>query len=344
MSGRLAVLLKSPLFGIVVVIVLLSVVLTLFAGTHVDRTTGATVNNFLNANTLLQIATDASFFAIMAIGATLVMVLRGIDLSVGSVYALAGVAMALVLRNTESTGPAAVLVGLTIAVAVGLGCGLLNGSLICALGVHPFVVTLGAMWVYRGIAFVSSRAESVLLPEPLTQVAKSSLGFGTGVTPVPLVTMLAIAALGSIYLKRTAPGRRIFAVGGNSLACRYSGLPITRILVGVYGLAGLAAGLAAFVGNSYYGSASSGDAAGYELYVIASAVVGGVSLSGGRGTAWGALLGAFLIALMRQSIRTLHFDQNYEQIVIGCAIVLAVALDRWSTMLRDRGRRESAAQ
>ena len=98
----------------------------------------------------------------------------------------------------------------------------------------------------------------------------------------------------------------------------------------------LCAGLAAFLGIGYYGSASSGDAAGYELYVIAAAVVGGASLSGGKGSALGAMLGAFLIVLIRQSIRTLHFDQNYEWIIIGCAIIVAVVLDRWSSRLTAR--------
>lgn len=316
----------------------------MFAGTHVDRATGETVNNFLNAGTLLQIATDASFFAIMAVGAAVVMVSGGIDLSVGSIYALAGVAMALALGSVDPGGSPTVLLGFAIALGAGLICGVVNGLLISALGVHPFVVTLGTMWVYRGIAFVASHAESILLPGVLTRFAKSSLGLGTGIAPVPFLAMIATAVVGSIYLTRTAPGRRTFALGGNSVASRYSGLPIQRILIGVYALSGLSAGFAAFLGNSYYGSASSGDAAGYELYVIASAVVGGVSLRGGRGSAWGAVLGALLIALMRQSIRTLHFDQNYEQIVIGCAIVMAVALDRWSTVLANRGQPGSETQ
>jgi ribose/xylose/arabinose/galactoside ABC-type transport system permease subunit len=129
-------------------------------------------------------------------------------------------------------------------------------------------------------------------------------------------------------------------------AARYCGLRINRTLVGVYGIAGLMAGVAAFVGSSFYGSASCADATGYELYVIASAVVGGASLMGGRGTAVGAALGAVLIVLIRQSIRTLHFDQNYEWIIIGCAIIVAVVLDRMNAQLaakrmaREAGEKE----
>jgi ribose transport system permease protein len=143
--------------------------------------------------------------------------------------------------------------------------------------------------------------------------------------------MLLVAIVGSIYLTRTVDGRRVFAVGGNPEASRFSGVPISRVRVGVFVISGLTAGLAAFMGASFYGSASCADATGYELYVIASAVVGGASLSGGRGSAINALLGAVLIVLIRQSIRTLHFDQNYEWIIIGCAIIIAVVLDQASS-------------
>jgi ribose/xylose/arabinose/galactoside ABC-type transport system permease subunit len=137
--------------------------------------------------------------------------------------------------------------------------------------------------------------------------------------------------LGTIYLSRTVMGRHIFAFGGNVEASRFAGLSLARIQIGVFAVSGLSAGLAAFLGASFYGSTSSGDAQGYELYVIASAVVGGASLIGGKGSALGAMLGALLIVLIRQSIRTLHFDQNYEWIVIGCAIIVAVVIDQWST-------------
>jgi ribose transport system permease protein len=167
-------------------------------------------------------------------------------------------------------------------------------------------------------------------------VAKASLGLRGGLYPVPMLSMLVCAAIGTIYLTRTVMGRHIFAFGGNIEASRFAGLSLRRIQVGVFVAAGLTAGFAAFLGASFYGSASSGDAQGYELYVIASAVVGGASLVGGRGSAFGATLGAVLIVLIRQSIRTLHFDQNYEWIVIGCAIILAVVVDQWSTRLTAR--------
>jgi ribose transport system permease protein len=320
--------------GLVLVLVALAIALTALAGSHVDPLTGRTVNNFWNSYTLIQTATDATFFAIMAIGATVVIISGGIDLSVGSVYALSGVSMALLLRALGPMSPATTtIVGLVTCVSVGLLSGLLNGALVVGLRVHPFIITLGTMWILRGIAFVATRAVSILVPPTLTHVVKASLGLRGGLYPVPMLAMLACCAIGTIYLARTVMGRHIFAFGGNIEASRFAGLSLRRIQIGVFVVAGLTAGFAAFLGASFYGSASSGDAQGYELYVIASAVVGGASLVGGRGSALGATLGALLIVLIRQSIRTLHFDQNYEWIVIGCAIILAVVVDQSSTRL-----------
>lgn len=320
--------------GLILVILLLGVILTAFAGSHVDRVTGRPVNNFLNSYTLMQTATDASFFAIMAIGASVVIISGGIDLSVGSVYAISGVVMAMALRAMGERGDAVtILTALVLCVGVGVVCGLLNGLLVVGLRVHPFIITLGTMWVFRGLAFVTSKAESILVPTALTGVTKATLGLGGALYPVPMLIMIGVTAAGAIYLSKTVMGRHIYAVGGNLQASRYAGLRVNRILVGVYVVAGLAAGIAAFVGASFYGSASCADATGYELYVIASAVVGGASLSGGRGSAVSAMLGAILIVLIRQSIRTLHFDQNYEWIIIGIATIIAVVLDRINTRM-----------
>ena len=324
-------ILASQQAGLVLVIVLLGLLLSALAGTHPDRTTGLPVNDFFNSYTLIQTATDASFFAVMAVGATMVIISGGIDLSVGSVYALAGVAMAMVLRAVEPSGAfATVALGLAVSLGVGLACGALNGLMVVGLRVHPFIITLGTMWILRGIAFVISGAESILLPAPLTRLAKASLGLAQSLYPVPMLVMLAVTVCGAVYLSQTVMGRRIFAFGGNPEASRFSGLRLARIQTSVFVISGLTAGIAAFMGASFYGSASCVDATGYELYVIASAVVGGASLSGGKGSAVSAMLGALLIVLIRQSIRTLHFDQNYEWIIIGCAIIVAVVVDQGS--------------
>lgn len=330
-------LFDSQQAGLLLVIGLLVVVLGTFAGTHVDVRTGREVNNFLNSYTLIQTATDASFFAVMAVGATIVIISAGIDLSVGSIYALCGTSMALVLRGAGPAGSVAtVLTGLSICVAIGVACGMLNGAMVVGLKVHPFVITLGTMWILRGIAFVTSKAESILVPDALVHVAKASLGLGTSLYPVPMLVTLAVTAAGAVYLNQTVMGRHVFAVGGSAEASRFAGLSLDRIKLGVYVASGFTAGIAAFMGASFYGSASCADANGYELYVIASAVVGGASLSGGKGSAVSAMLGALLIVLIRQSIRTLHFDQNYEWIIIGSAIVVAVVIDQANARLTAR--------
>jgi len=333
-------ILTSQQTGLIAIILVLGAVMTMFAGSHTDAH-GAVVNNFLNSNTLIQVATDASFFAIMAVGATFVIVSGGIDLSVGAVYALAGVLMALTLRALDTPDGTlapglAVLLGAVICLGVGTLAGLLNGAMVVALDVHPFIITLGTMWVLRGISFVSSHAESILAPTALTSFAKAPLGLPRTLAPVPMLSMLVVMIVGELYLTRTVMGRHIVAVGGNPEASRFSGLRLGRIRVSVYVLAGLTAGIATFLGASFYGSASCADANGYELYVIASTVVGGTSLSGGKGSAVSATLGAILIVLIRQAIRTFHLDQNYEWIIIGLAIIIAVVLDRHGTRLLNR--------
>jgi ribose transport system permease protein len=226
---------------------------------------------------------------------------------------------------------------------VSLVCGLLNGLMVIGLGVHPFIITLGTMWILRGIAFVISHAESILVPTALTGVVKATLGARSALYPVPLLVMLAVTVVGAVYLTRTVMGRHVFAIGGNAEASRFSGLNTSRIQLGVYVLSGLTAGIAAFVGAAFYGSATSSDGTGYELYVIASAVVGGASLIGGKGSALSAMLGALLIAMIRQAIRTLHLDQNYEWIIIGGALIIADVLDQSGSRLLARRLAAGAA-
>jgi ribose transport system permease protein len=306
----------GPLIGVILV-------LAIFGAWRPSR--------FLTAANMTNVLVYNYHFLIVGVGMTFVIVTAGIDLSVGSIYALAGVTAALVLRGLGPM-PAAqtFVVGLAVSIGVGVACGAINGLMVVGLRVHPFIITLGTMWILRGVAFVASHAESILLPDVLTRVAKAQLGLGASLYPVPMLTMIVVTALGAVYLSRTVMGRHVFAIGGNAEASRFSGLSLWRIQSGVFVISGLTAGLAAFMGASFYGSASCVDATGYELYVIASAVVGGASLSGGKGSAINAMLGALLIVLIRQSIRTLHFDQNYEWIIIGCATIIAVVLDRTS--------------
>lgn len=297
------------------------------------------VNKFFNVRTLTQLAKDTSFVAIMAIGMTFVIIAGQIDLSVGATYALSAVTAALVLHHygPDGTGQPHLGTWLGSAACLGTGaaCGLANGLMVTRLRVHPFIITLGTMAIFRGIAFVRTGGQSVgSFPEPFrTTIAWQTPG---ELSLGPLIATALVAGAAALYLARHAAGRHIYAVGGNELASRYSGIRVERVKLGVFLVAGLTAGIAALLALAYYGSASSGDGAGYELNVIAAAVVGGASLSGGRGSALGALLGALIIQMIASGIVILDIDQNYSQIIIGSVVIAAVVLDQVQTWLLRR--------
>jgi ribose/xylose/arabinose/galactoside ABC-type transport system permease subunit len=161
---------------------------------------------------------------------------------------------------------------------------------------------------------------------------------------MPMVVMLVVVAIGWFYLSKTVGGREIYAVGGNEEAARFSGLRVGAIKIRIYAIAGLTAGIAGLVSLGRFGAVSTGTAEGYELTVIAATVVGGASLSGGRGGAIGSLLGALVIATIENGINTMHWPQEYRKIIIGGAIIIAVAIDRFSEHLRARRRRGVGAK
>lgn len=292
------------------------------------------INKFLDPQNLVLVGTSAAFFAIMAVGMTAIIAMNGIDLSIGSIYGIAAVVGAFVLAGMqESAGAAgvsgvvAIPIGLLVCCVVGALCGLLNGSLIVGLKVHPFIITLGMMAALRGVVFVMTRGNSISgLPSSFTSgFYKAELG---GVYPVPLLVTLLVVAMGSFVLARTVFGRRIYAIGGNETAARYAGIPVGRVKAMVFMIAGALAGLSASASLGYYGAATPQGGQGYELQVIAASVIGGASLSGGRGTALGAVLGAILIQLIDNGMLILEIDQSYNQIVMGAAIIAAVVLDQ----------------
>ncbi len=299
-------------------------------------------NKFLNAENLAQLAKDTSFVAVMAVGATVVIISGGIDLSVGSIYALASVLAAIFFNRYGPEGANAatspwisVPLGMLICVGAATLCGLANGSMIVALKVHPFIITLGTMAIYRGIAFVVTNGQSIgSFPETFRALVRYD--FGTELSIVPLAVMILAAIAGGIFLVLMAAGRRVYAVGGNELASRYSGIRVERVKLGVYILSGLTAGIAALLAIGYYGAASSGDGEGYELNVIAASVVGGASLSGGKGSALGALLGALVIQMISSGIVILGIPQNYSRIIIGIAVIVAVVFDQINNWLARR--------
>jgi ribose/xylose/arabinose/galactoside ABC-type transport system permease subunit len=155
--------------------------------------------------------------------------------------------------------------------------------------------------------------------------------------------MVLVMVTGWIYLSRLAAGRRVYAIGGNELAARFSGIRVGRVKLGVYLLAGLTAGISSLLSLGYYGAATSGDGQGYELNVIAAAVVGGASLTGGRGSAVGVVLGALIIQLISSGIVILGIDQNYSQIIIGAVVIAAVVLDNFNTWLGRRRLAQSSS-
>lgn len=336
--------------GLLGVLMALALLLTLFGGSLriPDRHTGnvVTINKFLRADNLGELAKNTSFFAIMAVGATFVILTGGIDLSVGAVYCLAAVCGAMFLHRFGPGGPEAgaspawvVPAAIVVCVGTGVLCGLLNGLGVVYLRVHPFVITLGTMAMYRGFAFVMTKAQSFTdFPPAFTDgfIRHQITWKGTSLYPVPLTIMLGVTILAAWYLKNAVGGRQIFAVGGNEQASLFSGLPVNRVKIRVYLFSGLSAGIAALIMLGYYGSASSDAGKGYELDVIAAAVVGGASLSGGRGTALGALLGALIIQVINNAIIILNIDQNYSQIIIGAVIVLAVVLDRINSVFQEK--------
>jgi ribose/xylose/arabinose/galactoside ABC-type transport system permease subunit len=308
--------------GLLVVIVLIGIVLTVGGGSVTVG--GKTVNNFLRAQNLLGgVATPMSWYAIMAVGMTFVIISGGIDISVGAIFAL------------SALGTAA----LAIASTIGLACGLVNGAIVVGLRMHPFIVTLGTMSIFRGIGNVSVTYKT--LPSPGSYLPDSLSNFMTYeprpfVQPAPMIVMVLCVLAGAFYLSLMVAGRENYAVGGNEEAARFSGLRVGLIKMRVYALSGLAAGIAGFVSVAYFSSASTNTGQGYELTVIAAAVVGGASLTGGRGTALGALLGALVIKLIENGIFILKLNREYSSIIIGIAIILAVAVDRFSEYLRAR--------
>jgi ribose/xylose/arabinose/galactoside ABC-type transport system permease subunit len=307
------------------------------------------VSKFLDVENIVLLAKDASFIAVMAVGMTAIIVLGGIDLSVGSIYAFAALAGAIALRALQAQwlgvpatdsidtaggawGIVAVPLGLAVCCSVGALCGAASGTMIVGLRVHPFIITLGMMAVLRGVVFVMTKGTPVLgVPSSFVEgYFKADI---LGVKPVPVIIMAVVALAGYVVLTRTVFGRRIFAIGGNETAAKYAGIPVGRVKILTYTVCGALVGLSACMSVGYFGSASPDAGKGYELDVIAAAVIGGASLQGGRGTALGAVLGAILIQLIRNGMLILDIDTNYTDIVMGLAIVVAVVLDQTKSRL-----------
>ena len=282
---------------------------------------GALEPSFLSTRNLMTVAIQTVIVGLGAIGMTFVIVSGGIDLSIGSVIALASVVTALSARAGLPT-PVAVMAGVT---AGGL-CGALNGWLVTRLAIVPFIVTLGMMGVARGVAKWLS-AEQTVTPSPEASDALALLASKSATSPGIWIT-IALAVLMALVLKRTVFGVHTYALGSNEDTARLCGVPVERTKVWIYTLCGIFGGLG---GVMTFARLSVGDpttAIGKELDVIAAVVIGGASLSGGKGSILGSMVGALLMAALANGCNLTGVPNFVQEILIGSIIVAAVAVDR----------------
>ena len=282
--------------------------------------------DFLSADNLFNIGSQTAVVAVIAIGMTLVIITAGIDLSVGSVAALSGVMGVTLMVSFGLPVPLGILGGILVGAAAGLGTGLL----VAFAGLNPFIATLGMLSVARGLTYISTGAVAVFgAPDSFRLLGQGVLG----PIPIPILVIVVVTIAGYVVLSRTRLGRYAYAMGSNLEAARLSGIPIKRYLTSVYVIAGALAGLGGMIAASRVNSGQPNYGLGLELDVIAAAVIGGASLFGGQGTVVGTLIGAFLIALIRNGAVLLNVDVFYQSVIIGVVIWIAVFWDQYRRRL-----------
>lgn len=300
----------SSLFGLITVSIGIGIAVYFKAGE----------NLFFTHENILTLLRQASFNAIMAAGVSVVIITAGIDLSIGSVWALSSVVMAHVCANAKWAWTTSVLVGLM----VGLTCGVINGCGVTLLRIPPFVATLGMMSIARGLAEVITGGFQISgLPDAFLWWGQGDI-FGV---PVPVIVAVAIIVLTWTILRFTQLGRYIYAVGGNESAAHLSGVAVRKVKLFAYAYCGTLAALAGLLATARMGSARPSDALGYELDAIAASVIGGISLMGGQGSVLGTAVGAALIGVLRNGMVLLDVSAFWQKVVIGIVIIIAVALD-----------------
>jgi ribose transport system permease protein len=279
---------------------------------------------FMSQGNWTNIARQASFNAILAMGMTFVILTGGVDLSVGSIVAVSSVCGGLLMFDHGWSMWPAVLVML----GAGTLCGLANGLIVTIGKIPPFIATLGTMQIFRGIAL------QLTAGKPIFDLTKKQPNFdiwGTrnyGGIPSPVIITAVVFIALFLVLRYTRLGLYTYAIGGNEQATRFSGVNINRYKLAVYALMGFAAGIAGVMLSSRLNSAQPNVASGAELDAIAAVVIGGTSLFGGEGTIVGTLVGALLMAVIRNGLNLMHVSAFYQQIVIGAVIILAVLIDR----------------
>lgn len=290
--------------------------------------------NFLKTSNLLNVANQIAVIAIIAIGMTLVIITAGIDLSVGSLVAFSAVLATWTIREWSGGADASAFGmcgGCLLAILACGGLGLFSGSMVAYFRIPPFVASLGMMMVASGLAYMLSGGLSIYqLPESFNWLGR---GDDLGGIPNAVTLMVGLYFVAHLLMSRTTIGRYVYAVGGNPEAARLSGVPVKRILLGVYCGSGVLAGLGGIVMASQFQSGDPKYGLMYELYVIAAVVVGGTSLSGGRGKVFGTLIGAFIIAVIQNGMNLTGVQSYTQKVVLGLVLLGAVLLD----MLKKRG-------
>jgi inositol transport system permease protein len=293
---------------------------------------------FLSPLNLFNVMRQISITGLIAVGMTFVILTAGIDLSVGSVVALAGLAAAVLAKGgaqnrfTVDAGDVAAagygwFAAMLAATLVGTLCGWIQGIGITRLKVPPFVVTLGGLSAFRGAALLIAGGG------PLSGFQQSYVWWGQGrigPVPIPVILFLTVAVIAHVVLRYTRYGRQVYAVGGNQEAARLSGVDVKRVLLSVYVIVGMVAGFAGFVLSARLNSSEAVAGIGYELTVIASVVIGGTSLFGGTGTIFGTVIGSMLIGVLINGLVLMNISSYIQQIIIGVITVLAVAFDQFA--------------
>jgi ribose transport system permease protein len=289
--------------------------------------------SFVGLFNLRMVLVQSVVVMIAAAGATMVIINGGIDLSVGSLLALTTVVVALIDRELLAAGwsafPAGGLAVIT-GILVSMLCGLFNGLSIALLRVSPFITTLGTLWIFRGIALWLSGNATV-------ETGSRDMAWLMEITPVydwlivsPGVWFgVLVIGMTFILLTWTAFGRYVYAIGSNEATARLSGIRVERHKILIYTLAGMMAGIAGVMLFSYQNQGDPTAAFGKELYVIAAVVIGGASLSGGRGTVLGSFVGALFIQFLEQGLIHTRVDDHFQKMIIGAFLILAIALDRY---------------
>lgn len=304
----------GPILGLVLVILIFSILMESPA-------------RYLSPFNLRIVLAQTVIVAIGAIGMTLIIISGGIDLSVGSVIALTGVITALGLNSGLSP-----ITSVSAGILVGGLVGVVNALLITRLKVVPFIATLGMLGIARGTAKWFAGQQTVNVPETWVNDLLVTFPKPSWLLVAPGVWVaIVLAAIAAVILRNTVFGRRIFALGSNELAARACGISIDRLKIWIYGLAGLLFGLAGVMQMSRLRQGDPTVAAGSELDIIAAVVIGGGSLSGGEGSIFGALIGALIMAFLRNGCQQIGWPNYIQEIIIGAIIVIAVAIDRWRT-------------